>query len=283
MGNTSEKYGELNLQTFNLKLECGFVNTSNINNVINNNTTINNINNNKPKKRKHEEICSTSYCNLEKNKREQKKEFVLNSSENEIINKENSNNSLQQTTRTYKDEDRRMRKARSNQIKIVKERERRSKMSQSIQELRELIPECSEKRFNQSIVMQKAVETIRRLMEEVTLLKQEKQQAQERAEKAENEVFRLQDIIGTDVKQEPLSEEVPPSLSFTNTPVSTPDPCSEQIQPARPERFMGIGEVPPTAPFSVPTPENPIFDDVYFGNTDSFWVLDDGLTELIKK
>jgi hypothetical protein len=62
------------------------------------------------------------------------------------------------------EEERQHRKKESNAIKKVKERQRRSKMSGSIHELRHMIPACREDpRANQAVVMMRAVEHIKRI------------------------------------------------------------------------------------------------------------------------
>eukprot|EP01125_Pyxidicula_operculata_P016363 TRINITY_DN561_c1_g3_i4.p1 TRINITY_DN561_c1_g3~~TRINITY_DN561_c1_g3_i4.p1 ORF type:complete len:704 (-),score=220.17 TRINITY_DN561_c1_g3_i4:337-2448(-) len=77
----------------------------------------------------------------------------------------------------YKTEDngpseKRQKKEKSNQVKKVKERERRSKMSESVQELRSIIPLCrdSEKKFNQAMVMAMAVDYITSLLTRIKYL-----------------------------------------------------------------------------------------------------------------
>jgi hypothetical protein len=62
------------------------------------------------------------------------------------------------------EEERRAKKKESNNVKKVKERQRRSKMSESIHELRRLLPQCrDDKKANQSVVMMRAVEYIKHL------------------------------------------------------------------------------------------------------------------------
>lgn len=62
------------------------------------------------------------------------------------------------------EEELRAKKRESNNVKKVKERQRRSKMSESIHELRRLLPQCrDDKKANQSIVMMRAVEYIKHL------------------------------------------------------------------------------------------------------------------------
>eukprot|EP01125_Pyxidicula_operculata_P002777 TRINITY_DN1260_c1_g1_i4.p2 TRINITY_DN1260_c1_g1~~TRINITY_DN1260_c1_g1_i4.p2 ORF type:complete len:172 (+),score=36.16 TRINITY_DN1260_c1_g1_i4:147-662(+) len=60
----------------------------------------------------------------------------------------------------------------SNQVKKVKERERRSKMTESVQELRSLLPQCrqSDRKFNQAMVMSMAVEYISHLLDQIQTL-----------------------------------------------------------------------------------------------------------------
>eukprot|EP01122_Echinamoeba_exundans_P007911 TRINITY_DN2526_c0_g1_i1.p1 TRINITY_DN2526_c0_g1~~TRINITY_DN2526_c0_g1_i1.p1 ORF type:complete len:484 (-),score=63.68 TRINITY_DN2526_c0_g1_i1:177-1628(-) len=62
------------------------------------------------------------------------------------------------------EEEKRAKKKESNNVKKVKERQRRSKMSESIHELRRLLPQCrDDKKANQSVVMMRAVEYIKHL------------------------------------------------------------------------------------------------------------------------
>eukprot|EP01121_Diplochlamys_sp_Union-15-3_P017149 TRINITY_DN597_c0_g4_i1.p1 TRINITY_DN597_c0_g4~~TRINITY_DN597_c0_g4_i1.p1 ORF type:complete len:322 (-),score=54.40 TRINITY_DN597_c0_g4_i1:51-1016(-) len=71
-------------------------------------------------------------------------------------------------------EEKRQKKIESNAIKKVKERQRRSKMSQSIDQLRKLVPICQqEKKMNQSLVMSRTVEYIRYLQQRVETLEQQ--------------------------------------------------------------------------------------------------------------
>eukprot|EP01120_Amphizonella_sp_Union-15-10_P011462 TRINITY_DN4869_c0_g1_i1.p1 TRINITY_DN4869_c0_g1~~TRINITY_DN4869_c0_g1_i1.p1 ORF type:complete len:353 (-),score=90.01 TRINITY_DN4869_c0_g1_i1:184-1134(-) len=73
-----------------------------------------------------------------------------------------------------REEERRQRKLESNALKKVKERQRRSKMSQSIQHLRKLVPHCQqEKKLNQSAVMSRTVDYIRYLQERVSELERQ--------------------------------------------------------------------------------------------------------------
>jgi len=75
---------------------------------------------------------------------------------------------------SLKEEEKRQKKLESNALKKVKERQRRSKMSQSIQQLRNLVPLCQqEKKLNQSLVMSRTVEYIKFLQQKVIQLEQQ--------------------------------------------------------------------------------------------------------------
>ncbi len=62
----------------------------------------------------------------------------------------------------------------SKTTKKVKERQRRSKMTQTIEELRNMIPTCfQDKKINQSLVMRHAVEYINDLKNRILQLYRE--------------------------------------------------------------------------------------------------------------
>jgi hypothetical protein len=74
-------------------------------------------------------------------------------------------------------EEKKTKKIETNAVKKVKERQRRSKMTESISELRRLVPQCQDhKKLNQSLVMSLAVDYILALQERLQELEDENRQ-----------------------------------------------------------------------------------------------------------
>lgn len=74
-------------------------------------------------------------------------------------------------------EEKKTKKIETNAMKKVKERQRRSKMTESISELRRLVPQCQDhKKLNQSLVMALAVDYILALQERLHELEEENRQ-----------------------------------------------------------------------------------------------------------
>lgn len=74
-------------------------------------------------------------------------------------------------------EEKKTKKIETNAMKKVKERQRRSKMTESISELRRLVPQCQDhKKLNQSLVMSLAVDYILALQERLQELEDENRQ-----------------------------------------------------------------------------------------------------------
>lgn len=73
-----------------------------------------------------------------------------------------------------KEDIKKLKKLESKATKKVKERQRRSKMTQTIEELRQIIPSCyQDKKINQSLVMRYAVEYINELQNKIKELEEE--------------------------------------------------------------------------------------------------------------
>lgn len=94
-----------------------------------------------------------------------------------------------------KEDVKKLKKLESNAVKKVKERQRRSKMTETIQELRAIIPSCSqEKKLNQSLVMSSAVEYIMLLTSRVKELEDENRRLKEQFNKVISEYDSVGDI-----------------------------------------------------------------------------------------
>eukprot|EP01130_Rhizamoeba_saxonica_P006198 TRINITY_DN2463_c0_g1_i1.p1 TRINITY_DN2463_c0_g1~~TRINITY_DN2463_c0_g1_i1.p1 ORF type:complete len:268 (+),score=73.59 TRINITY_DN2463_c0_g1_i1:25-828(+) len=65
------------------------------------------------------------------------------------------------------EEERNRRKAQSNAVKKVKERQRRGRMAESIAELRKIVPACKERKLNQALVMSLTVDYIVQLQQQL--------------------------------------------------------------------------------------------------------------------
>lgn len=73
-----------------------------------------------------------------------------------------------------KEDLKKLKKLESKATKKVKERQRRSKMTQTIEELRQIIPSCyQDKKINQSLVMRYAVDYINELQNKIKQLEEE--------------------------------------------------------------------------------------------------------------
>jgi hypothetical protein len=74
------------------------------------------------------------------------------------------------------DEEKALRKKKSNVVKKVKERQRRSRITESISELKKLVPSCQQhKKLNQSLIMSLSVDYLQYLHKKVERLEAEKQ------------------------------------------------------------------------------------------------------------
>lgn len=134
------------------------------------------------------------------------------------------------------EDDKKQKKEVSNAVKKEKERERRGRMTDSIEVLRALIPQCKDKKINQSRVMELAVYHIQALERKIEEQKRYISELQgagrntKRQKVSEGDVGAGGDLIGMETSQAEEMSHISPPTSFLSSPGTGP-PNSENEWP----------------------------------------------------
>lgn len=124
-----------------------------------------------------------------------------------------------------KEDVKKLKKLESNAVKKVKERQRRSKMTETIQELRSIIPTCAqEKKLNQSLVMSNAVEYILLLKSKVRELEEENRRMKEKYDNIAKDHEHSEMSLGSDHSSNKNEMSLNDNIIDDNIP---PHPCQD--------------------------------------------------------